>query len=280
MELTPISSGTQKATPQKIAQENKPSTDFKELLLQSNTDIQEKRKKQKSGDLSSAENYEDFLDQIQSDTKNQNLPRNKLDKDDFLKLFITQLQQQDPLKPKDGTEMASQLAQFNSLEQMINVNTTLGRLEEATKAQNQKSFVDYLGKEAAISTGKSIIKDGKISEHSISFDTSVPESYLDVTDESTGEMVVSQKPLGAFAKGKTPFVWDGKNSKGEPLKEGNYRLTIKGALSGDQKVDGQILTHGKVLGIDLKSQTPLSTSMGALSINDLAELRDPGDNKP
>ena len=45
-----------------------------------------------------------------------------LGKDDFLKLLVTQLRTQDPLNPMDGQEMAVQLAQFSSVEQLMVIN--------------------------------------------------------------------------------------------------------------------------------------------------------------
>ncbi|MBR6223470.1 MAG: hypothetical protein IKQ71_08525 [Lachnospiraceae bacterium] len=48
---------------------------------------------------------------------------NELDKDAFLKLLVTQMQNQDPLEPTDNTEYMSQLAQFSSLEAMQNISS-------------------------------------------------------------------------------------------------------------------------------------------------------------
>ena len=45
-------------------------------------------------------------------------------KDDFLRLLMTQMQNQDPTKPMDDSQTMAQLAQFSSLEQMQNLNTS------------------------------------------------------------------------------------------------------------------------------------------------------------
>lgn len=48
-----------------------------------------------------------------------------LGKDDFLKLLITQLSNQDPLQPVDDREFIAQMAQFSTLEQMQNINANM-----------------------------------------------------------------------------------------------------------------------------------------------------------
>jgi flagellar basal-body rod modification protein FlgD len=61
-------------------------------------------------------------------------PSSTLDKDAFLKLLVTQMQNQDPLSPADSTQYVSQLAQFSSLEQMQNLNQNIVGM--ATLQQN------------------------------------------------------------------------------------------------------------------------------------------------
>ena len=57
--------------------------------------------------------------------------------DDFLKLLIAQLQNQDPLQPMDNQQFAAQLATFNSLGQLIEINGKLGALQNGQGAASQ-----------------------------------------------------------------------------------------------------------------------------------------------
>lgn len=75
----------------------------------------------------------------------------ELGKEEFLKLLVCQLQNQDPLNPQSDTEFISQLAQFSSLEQMTNMNTTL----------TNTSAYSLVGKEVIVQTTDST---GAISE--------------------------------------------------------------------------------------------------------------------
>lgn len=59
-----------------------------------------------------------------------------LAKDDFLRLLVAQLGNQDPLNPQDGAQFVAQLAQFSSLEQLISIREAA----EATAAAINRLF--------------------------------------------------------------------------------------------------------------------------------------------
>ncbi|GEM_PF-2705475 len=55
-------------------------------------------------------------------------PKTRAGTDTFLQLLAAELKTQDPLDPEKGTDFVTQLAQFNSLEQLISINANLQTL--------------------------------------------------------------------------------------------------------------------------------------------------------
>ena len=79
---------------------------------------------------------------------------NELGKDDFLKLLITQLQNQDPTSPMENTEFISQMAQFSSLEQMTNMSTSFAKMADYL---NSQEAAGTLGKTVELDIGDTTV---------------------------------------------------------------------------------------------------------------------------
>lgn len=125
---------------------------------------------------------------------------NKLDRDAFLKLLITQLSNQDPLNPMEDQQFIAQLAQFSSLEQMQMVNRTLAPFIEMMGPflQNQVGFsaASWVGRsitarDPLVTSGDSeaAIMSGRVESVKFTQDGPLLRMRVPVTevDEATGE---------------------------------------------------------------------------------------------
>ncbi|PRO65226.1 flagellar hook assembly protein FlgD [Alkalicoccus urumqiensis] len=92
------------------------------------------------------------LEEFQKQQKNNRASQN-MDRDAFLKLLMTQLQNQDPLEPMDDKEFVAQMAQFSSLEQMTNLNETVQKFTEEQKQNQFVSHSDLIGRQVMYEAG-------------------------------------------------------------------------------------------------------------------------------
>ena len=83
-------------------------------------------------------------------TTNERTVSNELGKDDFLKLLITQLQNQDPTDPMENQDFIAQMAQFSSLEQMTNMSTSFAKMASFISSQEATGT---LGKTVELNVG-------------------------------------------------------------------------------------------------------------------------------
>jgi flagellar basal-body rod modification protein FlgD len=102
-----------------------------------------------------------------SSTGTTNLQANSLGMEDFLKILLTQLTYQDPLKPMDNQQFMAQMAQFTSLEQTQQLNNKI-----ATLISNQAALqsVGLIGKTVDITTSSGSVT-GTVSALSLSGDS-------------------------------------------------------------------------------------------------------------
>jgi flagellar basal-body rod modification protein FlgD len=77
-----------------------------------------------------------------------------LDKDDFLKILLTQLTHQDPTQPMGDREFVAQMAQFSTLEQMTNLNTEMARVAGIV---GRGQALQLLGKVVEVEQGDALI---------------------------------------------------------------------------------------------------------------------------
>jgi flagellar basal-body rod modification protein FlgD len=140
--------------------------------------------------------------------------------DQFLKLFVAQLEHQDPLNPQAGADMVAQLAQLSSLEQQVETNKRLGTLATGQDATTSAALAGLVGKQATVNAS-SVQLDGTPPPLSVKVDGAIASGT--VTIKNASGAVVSTYPLPS---GPGPFTVPWTAPGAPPLPAGAYSVTV------------------------------------------------------
>ena len=172
----------------------------------------------------------------------------------FLQLLTTQLKNQDPLSPLDSNEFTAQLTQMSGVEQQLLTNDLLTSLLAAQQSGGLSGASNYIGKDATAAWSATALTDGK-AQWSYELGTAAGAVKLDVLD-GTGRVVwTGEGP--SRTEGVSDFVWDGKTNAGAQLPDGGvYTLRVAAQNANGGVVDSQVLTRGRVTGVELYDGQP------------------------
>ena len=184
------------------------------------------------------------ISSLYTDTTVQATSNQALGKDDFLKLLVTQLQNQDPLNPMDNTAFTAQLAQFSSLEELQNLNSGLAALSLSQKAIHNTQALALIGQQVS-APGDTIALSGAAAE---SLDYELAADAADVAVylyDSAGNLAASRS-MGALSEGRHTFQWDGTDDSGATLADGTYKAVVLAADASGNNVDTSTYVLGTV----------------------------------
>lgn len=169
---------------------------------------------------------------------------NTLGKDAFLKMLIAQLQNQDPLNPMDGTAFVAQLAQFSSLEQLSNLNSTMGALPDYLSQFTNAQMVNLIGNNA-IARGNGLTVSGSSTKITYSLPSDIQSGTIKIYN-SNG-LLVDTVNIGSQKAGLQSTVW---NSSRQGA--GNYTCEISATDGKGQVVTVEKMISGIIGGVSFK----------------------------
>ena len=206
--------------------------------------------------------------------------KSELGQQEFLQLLVAQMRNQDPINPMDGAQFASQLAQFNSVEQLISVNGGLSDL----KSSQQMMSASMTNSMAASLTGKHVkalsnevhLASGESANVQYKLNNSATEVEFIIRSENGSE--VRRETVQGIASGDNTWVWDGMNANGDRMADGNYTVEVR-AESGGTPVDSLVYIEGNVDKVRYSGNGVfLSLNNVQVPIGDVEEVG-PGKNK-
>jgi flagellar basal-body rod modification protein FlgD len=170
--------------------------------------------------------------------------------DRFLKLLVTQLQNQDPLSPMDNAQLTSQIAQINTVTGIATLNTSVQGLSSQFLQMQTLQGASLVGKNVIVPGNKVDIADG-VGQGG--FELATPADAVKVEVLSPAGQVLDTLNLGAQSAGVHGFDW----VAGTYDNASNLSFRVS-ATSGSTKLDTTALMRDKV--------NAVSTSGSALQL--------------
>lgn len=143
-------------------------------------------------------------------------------KETFIKLLTTQLQNQDPLQPTDTAAFTQQLVQYSQVEQQIGTNDKLDSILSSLTAGSSNQYIDYIGHNVAVSSTKLALSGGK-STISYTLPDNASTVKVQVLDSSNSVIATL---TGDTKVGDHNVTWDGKKADGSQMNDGTYTFKI------------------------------------------------------
>jgi flagellar basal-body rod modification protein FlgD len=196
--------------------------------------------------------------------------KNVLGKDDFLKLLIAQLSNQDPLQPVDNQAFIGQLAQFSSLEQLQGVSSRLDTLLQTIGSSNQTSTASMVGRSVTYDTDGVDLVAG--TPPSLQANLEAAGSVTAVIQDSSGRAVRTIE-TGAHAAGSFDLGWDGRDGNDNALPSGRYTVTLSATASDGSAVTVGAQSRGVVKGVSLAGgATQLMVGSSLVNMSDVVQI--------
>lgn len=178
---------------------------------------------------------------------------NTLGKDEFLRLLVAQLKNQDPLNPMDNSAFVAQTAQFSSLEQLQNMNKTLSQLAATSGNGGVAGASALLGKTVAVN-GSPLALDGTRSATlAYALPATAASVAIRVFDESG--KAVRTMVVGQQGGGTHQVAFDGLDDSGRRLSAGAYSYQVAAVNATGLALPGVYTGGGQVTGINMEGNT-------------------------
>jgi len=182
--------------------------------------------------------------------------------DQFLKLLMAQLQNQDPLSPLDTNQFTQQLVEFSGVEQQLQTNSTLNALLSVNDATQRSSAATFIGKTINADGATTALTVGGTATWQVTSPQDAPKATLVVTD-ANGNQVFSQTTT--LSSGIQNFTWNGQESDGTAAPPGMYTLTVSAQDATGAAINATTNVQGTVDGVVFDSSGPILT-VGTLRI--------------
>jgi flagellar basal-body rod modification protein FlgD len=199
---------------------------------------------------------------------------NELGQEDFLRLMVTQLKNQDPFSPMENGEFLAQIAQFTTATGIQEMQQSFNGFSQSIATQQALQAAGLVGREVLVQSQTAYLPgDGSLTGM-IQSPSRLENATVQVYSEN-GELV-TELALGAQEAGEITFSWDGKNGDGQAMPPGRY-IVVASTMANGQEVALPTYASAQVQSVTLGSggNPPMLSlqGLGEMSLSAVQSIR-------
>ncbi|MFT4703297.1 MAG: flagellar basal-body rod modification protein FlgD [Bradymonadia bacterium] len=189
---------------------------------------------------------------------------NGLGREEFMRLLMTQMQYQDPLKPMDNTQFVSQLAEFAGLEQLEHMSAGLDNVAMSQASNTSALMVSFIGKTVDVAAPELVVAGDQVSP--VGFELAGDASEVEILIKDENGDVVRRLDAGARQSGTNEVIWDGLDDDGAPVADGLYSFQITATDTDGEAVTSNARVGRTVQGVSFQNGVPMLLLDGDSSV--------------
>ncbi|MEW8065055.1 MAG: flagellar hook capping FlgD N-terminal domain-containing protein, partial [Candidatus Thiodiazotropha endolucinida] len=148
--------------------------------------------------------YEDIG--LTNNSIKQEKEQGQLGLEDFMQLLVTELTHQDPFKPMENSEMATQVSQFATVSGIDDLNNSFNELRSALTSDQALQAANLVGRDVLVESSVGALANGEPLQGSIVLPSSAGNVRVLISDQSGA--LVRELQLGTHEAGQVAFSWD------------------------------------------------------------------------
>lgn len=166
--------------------------------------------------------------------------------DNFMKMLVIQMKNQDPLNPADSSQFTSELAQLNTVKGIETLNSQFAGFLSQVRATDFLNSASLVGQRALVA-GNTLAYAGAAVEGGATLATDAASVKVTISD-ANGK-VVDEFDFGSASAGKVAFSWDGVTTDGTKMPIGLYKFAIAAADANGKAVSATANTNVEVASV-------------------------------
>ncbi len=201
-------------------------------------------------------------------------PNKELGQEDFLKLLVAQLKNQDPNNPADNGEFLGQIAQFSMVSGIDDLGVAFEGVAGSLYTNQAMQAAQLVGKDVLVESNTGTLNAEESIQGFLEFDNPASNVRLQIHDASGA--LVKFVDLGNTSEGMHEFDWNGIDEEGNRLPPAEYQLTAAALVGGElQAVPVHIFSRVESVSVD-RNNTSISlnlTSKESVGFSQIREYR-------